>query len=73
MICIKFVANETEKNDKYVGGLPNNIYGSVKASKPKIRIMAPVTRQGPNVPPNNSNPNNMTSESVQAIIDQALL
>nr|GEW07517.1 hypothetical protein [Tanacetum cinerariifolium] len=37
------------------------------------RIMAPVTRQGPNVPPNNANPNNMTPESVQAMIDQALL
>nr|GEY26317.1 hypothetical protein [Tanacetum cinerariifolium] len=35
--------------------------------------MAPVTRQGPNVPPNNANPNNMTSESVQAMINQALL
>nr|GEU31107.1 putative reverse transcriptase domain-containing protein [Tanacetum cinerariifolium] len=30
-----FVANETEKIDKYVSGLPDNIYGSVKASKPK--------------------------------------
>nr|GEX76913.1 putative reverse transcriptase domain-containing protein [Tanacetum cinerariifolium] len=37
------------------------------------RIMAPVTRQGPNAPPNNTNPNNMTPESVQAMIDQALL
>nr|GEY01502.1 hypothetical protein [Tanacetum cinerariifolium] len=37
------------------------------------RIMAPVTRQGPNVPPNNVNPNNMTPGSVQAMIDQALL
>nr|GEU35713.1 putative reverse transcriptase domain-containing protein [Tanacetum cinerariifolium] len=35
LICTKFVANETEKIDKYVGGLPDNIYGSVKASKPK--------------------------------------
>nr|GEW40940.1 putative reverse transcriptase domain-containing protein [Tanacetum cinerariifolium] len=35
LICTKFVANETEKNDKYISGLPNNIYGSVKASKPK--------------------------------------
>nr|GEX93297.1 hypothetical protein [Tanacetum cinerariifolium] len=35
MICTKFVANETEKIDKYVSGLPDNIYGSVKASKPK--------------------------------------
>nr|GEY71360.1 hypothetical protein [Tanacetum cinerariifolium] len=35
--------------------------------------MAHVTRQGPNIPPNNTNPNNMTPESVQAMIDQALL
>nr|GEY53425.1 putative reverse transcriptase domain-containing protein [Tanacetum cinerariifolium] len=37
------------------------------------RIMAPVTRQEPSVPPNNANPNNMTLESDQAMIDQALL
>ncbi|GKB14477.1 putative reverse transcriptase domain-containing protein [Tanacetum coccineum] len=37
------------------------------------RIMAPVTRRGPNTPPNNTNQNNMTQESVQATIDQALL
>nr|GEV99960.1 hypothetical protein [Tanacetum cinerariifolium] len=35
MICTKFVTDETEKIDKYVSGLPNNIYKSVKASKPK--------------------------------------
>nr|GEV84027.1 reverse transcriptase domain-containing protein [Tanacetum cinerariifolium] len=35
LIYTKFVANETEKIDKYVSGLPDNIYGSVKASKPK--------------------------------------
>nr|GEU72900.1 retrotransposon protein, putative, Ty3-gypsy subclass [Tanacetum cinerariifolium] len=35
LICTKFVANETEKIDKYVRELPDNIYGSVKASKPK--------------------------------------
>nr|GEU50701.1 DNA-directed DNA polymerase [Tanacetum cinerariifolium] len=35
VICTKFVANETEKIDKYVSGLPDNIYGSVKASKTK--------------------------------------
>nr|GEV85721.1 putative reverse transcriptase domain-containing protein [Tanacetum cinerariifolium] len=35
LICTKFVANETEKVDKYVSGLPDNIYESVKASKPK--------------------------------------
>nr|GEX81484.1 hypothetical protein [Tanacetum cinerariifolium] len=35
LICTKFVANETKKIDKYISGLPDNIYGSVKASKPK--------------------------------------
>nr|GEU55444.1 reverse transcriptase domain-containing protein [Tanacetum cinerariifolium] len=35
LICTKFVANETKKIDKYLSGLPNNIYRSVKASKPK--------------------------------------
>nr|GEY49459.1 hypothetical protein [Tanacetum cinerariifolium] len=35
LICTKFVTDETEKIDKYVSGLPDNIYGSVKASKPK--------------------------------------
>ncbi|GJV96834.1 putative reverse transcriptase domain-containing protein [Tanacetum coccineum] len=30
-----FVANETEKIDKYVSGLLDNIYGNVKSSKPK--------------------------------------
>nr|GEZ54326.1 putative reverse transcriptase domain-containing protein [Tanacetum cinerariifolium] len=38
-----------------------------------IRIIARVTRQGPSTFPNNANPNNMTAESVQAMIDQALL
>ncbi|GJT11124.1 putative reverse transcriptase domain-containing protein [Tanacetum coccineum] len=31
----QFVANETEKVDKYLSGLPDNIYGNVKAAKPK--------------------------------------
>ncbi|GJT95403.1 hypothetical protein Tco_1090921 [Tanacetum coccineum] len=35
--------------------------------------MAPATRRGPNTTPNNTNLNNMTPESVQAMIDQALL
>nr|GFC01620.1 hypothetical protein [Tanacetum cinerariifolium] len=34
LICTKFVADETEKIEKYVSGFPN-IYESVKASKPK--------------------------------------
>nr|GEX34712.1 putative reverse transcriptase domain-containing protein [Tanacetum cinerariifolium] len=35
LICIKFVANENEKIDKYINGLPDNIYGNVKSSKPR--------------------------------------
>nr|GEW02075.1 hypothetical protein [Tanacetum cinerariifolium] len=35
LIYTKFVADETKKIDKYVSGLPDNIYGSAKASKPK--------------------------------------
>nr|GEW70460.1 putative reverse transcriptase domain-containing protein [Tanacetum cinerariifolium] len=37
------------------------------------QIMAPITRQGPSTLSNNTNPNNMTPESVLAMIDQALL
>nr|GEV15233.1 putative ribonuclease H-like domain-containing protein [Tanacetum cinerariifolium] len=43
-----------------------------KSRRARQQIMAPVTRQGPNIPPNNTNPNNMTLKSVQAMIDQAL-
>ncbi|GKF44292.1 hypothetical protein Tco_0130844 [Tanacetum coccineum] len=32
----KFVANKTEKVDKYISGLPNNIYGNVKSARPKM-------------------------------------
>ncbi|GJS76587.1 hypothetical protein Tco_0726468 [Tanacetum coccineum] len=35
LICTKFVANETDKVDKYISGLPNNIYGNVKSARPK--------------------------------------
>ncbi|GJT73022.1 putative reverse transcriptase domain-containing protein [Tanacetum coccineum] len=35
LICTKFVANESEKIDKYINGLLDNIYGSVKSSRPK--------------------------------------
>ncbi|GKG02953.1 reverse transcriptase domain-containing protein, partial [Tanacetum coccineum] len=35
LICTKFVANETEKVDKYISGLPDNIYGNVKSTRPK--------------------------------------
>ncbi|GKB54337.1 hypothetical protein Tco_0905090 [Tanacetum coccineum] len=34
-IVHRFVANETEKVDKYINGLPDNIYGNVKSVRPK--------------------------------------
>ncbi|GKF78962.1 reverse transcriptase domain-containing protein, partial [Tanacetum coccineum] len=36
LTCTKFVANETEKVDKYISGLPDNIYGNVKSARPKM-------------------------------------
>ncbi|GJV22889.1 reverse transcriptase domain-containing protein [Tanacetum coccineum] len=36
LICTKFVANETEKVDKYISGLSDNIYGNVKSARPKM-------------------------------------
>ncbi|GKA94164.1 putative reverse transcriptase domain-containing protein [Tanacetum coccineum] len=38
LICTKFVANETKKVDKYISGLPDNIYGNVKSSRPKTLL-----------------------------------
>nr|GEY39505.1 reverse transcriptase domain-containing protein [Tanacetum cinerariifolium] len=35
LICTKFIADENEKIDKYISGLPDNIYGNVKSSKPR--------------------------------------
>ncbi|GJT92322.1 hypothetical protein Tco_1081167 [Tanacetum coccineum] len=35
--------------------------------------MAPTTRRGPNTPVNNTNPNNMTPESIQAMIEPSSL
>nr|GFD23186.1 reverse transcriptase domain-containing protein [Tanacetum cinerariifolium] len=35
LTCTKFVADEAEKIDKYISELPDNIYESMKASKPK--------------------------------------
>nr|GEZ66890.1 hypothetical protein [Tanacetum cinerariifolium] len=34
LICTKFIANENKKIDKYISGLPDNIYVNVKYSKP---------------------------------------
>ncbi|GJR49852.1 putative reverse transcriptase domain-containing protein [Tanacetum coccineum] len=36
LICTKFVANETEKVDKYISGLPDNIYRNVKSARSKM-------------------------------------
>ncbi|GJR52894.1 putative nucleotidyltransferase, ribonuclease H [Tanacetum coccineum] len=36
LICTKFVSTETEKVDKYISGLPDNIYGNVKSARPKM-------------------------------------
>ncbi|GKB95043.1 hypothetical protein Tco_0981180, partial [Tanacetum coccineum] len=36
LICTKFIANETEKVDKYINGLPDNIYGNAKSARPKM-------------------------------------
>nr|GEZ80817.1 reverse transcriptase domain-containing protein [Tanacetum cinerariifolium] len=49
------------------------VMGDMRRDMGDIQIMAPVTRQGLNIPPNNTNPNNMTPESIQDMIDQALL
>nr|GEU84489.1 putative reverse transcriptase domain-containing protein [Tanacetum cinerariifolium] len=35
LICTKFVSNEKEKVDKYIGGLPDNIHGDVMSARPK--------------------------------------
>nr|GEX96422.1 reverse transcriptase domain-containing protein [Tanacetum cinerariifolium] len=35
LICTKFVADEKEKVDKYIGGLPDNIHGNVMSTRPK--------------------------------------
>ncbi|GKB07229.1 putative reverse transcriptase domain-containing protein [Tanacetum coccineum] len=35
LMCTKFLADETVKIDKYIGGLPNNIHGNVLSARPK--------------------------------------
>nr|GEV18919.1 reverse transcriptase domain-containing protein [Tanacetum cinerariifolium] len=35
LMCTKFLASETEKVDKYISGLPNNIHGNVISARPK--------------------------------------
>nr|GEV88833.1 reverse transcriptase domain-containing protein [Tanacetum cinerariifolium] len=68
-------ASGTDGRDSLSDGRHKTRDGDMQAELLALReqIMAPVTTQGPNIPPNNTNPNNMTLESVQAMIDQALL
>nr|GEV64592.1 putative reverse transcriptase domain-containing protein [Tanacetum cinerariifolium] len=35
LMCTKFLADETEKVNKYISGLPDNIYGNVMSVRPK--------------------------------------
>nr|GEV85143.1 hypothetical protein [Tanacetum cinerariifolium] len=35
LMCIKFLADETEKVDKYNSGLPDNIHGNLMSARPK--------------------------------------
>ncbi|GJS03285.1 reverse transcriptase domain-containing protein [Tanacetum coccineum] len=35
LMCTKFLADETEKVDKYIGGLPNNLHANVMSARPK--------------------------------------
>ncbi|GKD97577.1 hypothetical protein Tco_1381474 [Tanacetum coccineum] len=35
LMCTKFLADETEKIDKYISGLPDNIHGNVMFARPK--------------------------------------
>ncbi|GJS51209.1 reverse transcriptase domain-containing protein [Tanacetum coccineum] len=35
LMCTKFLADETVKIDKYIGGLPDNIHGNVMSARPK--------------------------------------
>nr|GEU36042.1 putative reverse transcriptase domain-containing protein [Tanacetum cinerariifolium] len=53
--------------------LSQAVHSELQTHQEQVRIMTPVTRQGPSTFPNNNNPKNKTPESVQVMIDQALL
>ncbi|GJY42531.1 putative reverse transcriptase domain-containing protein [Tanacetum coccineum] len=36
LMCTKFLADETAKIDKYIGGLPDNIHGNVMSARPRL-------------------------------------
>nr|GEW98119.1 hypothetical protein [Tanacetum cinerariifolium] len=42
LICTKFVANENEKIDKYISGLPDSIYGNVSENLGKLQPKADI-------------------------------
>nr|GEY31319.1 hypothetical protein [Tanacetum cinerariifolium] len=56
-------------------GLSQTVNHELQNLRKQVQIMAPVTRQGHNLPPPNTNtpPHHMTPESMQAMINQALL
>ncbi|GJT43126.1 putative reverse transcriptase domain-containing protein [Tanacetum coccineum] len=54
-------------------GLSQATHQELQTHRNHVQIMAPITRRGPNTPVNDNNPNNMTPESIQAMIDQGLL
>ncbi|GJZ96285.1 putative reverse transcriptase domain-containing protein [Tanacetum coccineum] len=35
LMCTKFLADETKKVNKYINGLPDNIYGNIMSARPK--------------------------------------
>nr|GEW07395.1 hypothetical protein [Tanacetum cinerariifolium] len=40
LMCTKFVVNEKENVDKYIGELPNNIHGNIMSARPKTLDVA---------------------------------
>ncbi|GKB50672.1 putative reverse transcriptase domain-containing protein [Tanacetum coccineum] len=72
LLCLRMVPDESDKVERYVGGLPNNIQGSVMVSKPKIlqevielarslmdqKILTCVARQADNKRRMDNNPRN---------------
>nr|GEW70586.1 putative reverse transcriptase domain-containing protein [Tanacetum cinerariifolium] len=38
LMCTKFLADETEKVDKYISGLPDNIHGNVMSARPTVEL-----------------------------------
>ncbi|GJZ17214.1 hypothetical protein Tco_0553337 [Tanacetum coccineum] len=72
LLCSRMVPDKTDKVERYVGGLPDSIHGSVMASKPKIlqeaielarslmdqKVLVYVARQADNKKRMDNNPRN---------------